>query len=542
MSRLSSSHDILETWTSVAHHSTTYYDSPISNLPPEVLLAIFELVAPSRTREDMYFLLGLTHVCRDWRIWLIAYPQAWTTIFATSQDRRGFVEMCLECSQGQPLEVTVDVNDKLWVPSGCGCKNNGYGKLLPNEQSPCEWHFSFELLAQPSVSERIRVLRITSSSQVHIPSCISESRIEMLRIDFPSLLTHPSISERIPPNYSWSPVLDLNKCRFFRSTFQQLATLIWKDDATDYSRLLFSTPGSLPELKSIAFNGRWQKSLPLSQIKNLTSSTIKSNLYTLTADEFRSFLSNNLSLVSLEVSAVIRGQTDGDPVVLPNLKSLSVDCDPKALSSILQVPAFQHFSTLRVSLENGRDDLYTLRAAGEDVLLCAKSKALKVREDWQHLTGHSKPTIRRVCVYDDRLEVLPSPNNSCTEITALMENAHTVHIGLTYSGGWDSRFWDELKLLGELSVIRFEVSEEMIPYGEPLDPDDDLSDLDLLWDRIADLAEHRFKERRPLRAVERMVVSKDGEIDRLQDVLWRRFFDGKNIKNYLCAEGWRRDR
>lgn len=54
----------------------------------------------------------------------------------------------------------------------------------------------------------------------------------------------------------------------------------------------------------------------------------------------------------------------------------------------------------------------------------------------------------------------------------------------------------------------------------PYDPDEEFCDLDLPWDRIADLAEHRFREDRLLRAVERMVVSKDEEIDRPQDVLW----------------------
>lgn len=527
-------YDVLKKQTTSKVHSTTSYDSPISNLPPEVLITILELVAPSRTREDLYTLLSLTHVCRDWRIWLIGYPQAWTAIFATHRDRRSLVEMCLKNSRDQPLDVTVDINDKLWVPSGCSCKNDGYGKLLPNEVSPCRWHFSFELLAQPTVSERIKQLWINSSSQVLTPPSVSETRMEMLRIDFPSLLTHPSIPERIPSNYLWSPSLDLNKCRFFLSTFRQLTTLVWKDDATDYAHLFFSTPHPLPELKSVVFKGRWQKSLPLSQVNNLTSFTIKSDLYTLTAEEFRSFLLNNLSLVSLEISAVIRGQTEGDPIVLSNLESLIIDSDPKAFSTILQVPAFQRFSALRISLENGRDDLYTLRATGEEASVSAKSKAPKVQEDWHHLTGYVQPTIRHVCVYDERLEVLPSPDHSCTEITALMENADTVDIGLTYSGGWDHRFWDELKLLRELKVIRFEVSEEMSPDGEPRDPDEECTDLDLLWDRIADLAEHRFGEGRPLQVIDRMVVSKDWDVNRLQDVLWGRFFDGRNIKNYLA--------
>ena len=461
-------------------------------------------------------------------MWLIGHPRVWTAIFATHRDRRDFVETCLERSQNQPLEVTVDINDQFWVPGGCSCENDGYGKLLQNEESPCEWHFLFELLAQPTVSERIKVLRINSSSRVVTPPRDLESSFD-LWTHTPRLLTRSSFSESFPSGRSWTPVLDLKQCRFFLSTFQRLTTLVWDDQATNYARLLFSAPRPFPELKSVTFEGYWHQSLSLTQVRNLTSFTIKRYLYTLGAEEFKSFLLNNLSLVSLEVFITIRGQGDGDPVILPNLKSLSIDCDPKALSTILQVPPSQRFSALFISLEHGRDNLYSLHAPGKEVTPFAKARAPKVQEDWQHLIGQPVPSIRHIAMYDKHTDVI-STHNPCSPMTG----AHTLDIGLTYSRGWDNSWiWDKLKLLEELKVIRFEVLGET--NRDLCDLDGEVSsNLDPLWDRIVDLVEHRFRNGQPLHTVQAMVVSRDRDAGQLQDVLWKRPFEDRSVQKYLA--------
>ena len=498
---LFSAHDLLETQKTpeTPSHSTASYDSPIYKVPLEVLIQIFELATLSRTREDRYTLLSLTHVCPGWRIPLVNHPQAWTTIFATHQDRRSFVQACLGRSQDKPLEATVDINEKVWWDrSACSCKNNGFGILLPNEETPCEWHYLFELLAQPSVLGRIQFLRITTSSKPSLtPSIVWKRRLTIPSLE---LFDYPS----------FQPALELKERRFFHSTFPQLTTLVWKDEATELASLLFSASHPLPSgLKSVTFEGRWQPSLPLSRVNNLTSFTIKKYFYVLPAEEFRMFLSNNLSLVLLEVDSRIRGETEGPPVVLSNLKSLSVDCDPEHLSTILRVPAFQNLSTLRISLAAEHDDLYAIRATGGEVSLSAKASELRIQEHWQHLTGYAEPTLRHVSVHDERLERIPFCD-SCAGIATLMVDARVVDIGLTYSIGWDGVLWDKLKLLGELEVIHFEVYEEMHPYEEDLA-------------RIADLVEHRFKNGRPLHAVEIMVVNDDGEVGGLQDASWNPF-------------------
>ena len=53
------------------------------------------------------------------------------------------------------------------------------------------------------------------------------------------------------------------------------------------------------------------------------------------------------------------------------------------------------------------------------------------------------------------------------------------------------------------------------------------------WDRIVELVRVRFETGRPLSAVERMVVSEDGEINRLQDVVWKRFIKCNDIARFL---------
>ena len=74
-----------------------------------------------------------------------------------------------------------------------------------------------------------------------------------------------------------------------------------------------------------------------------------------------------------------------------------------------------------------------------------------------------------------------------------MLDAHTVGIRLTYSVGRYDGFWDELKQLRELKVIRL---------SAPLFLGDDSEVLDnrnLLWNKIANLAEHRVSHFTSLR-------------------------------------------
>lgn len=112
----------------------------------------------------------------------------------------------------------------------------------------------------------------------------------------------------------------------------------------------------------------------------------------------------------------------------------------------------------------------------------------------------------------------------------LMADAHTLDIGLTYLENYC--FQAKLKQLGpQLKTIRFEISEKMNPIkglGDHRLPGDSQ-----VLDRIAKLIEHRFKEGRALSTVERMVVSENEQVNRLQDRVWRQFYDSRKIGEYL---------
>jgi hypothetical protein len=383
----------------------------------------------------------------------------------------------------------VDTGDKSRIPTGCSCNESGSRRLFPNEEMPCEWHFVFESLARPENSRRIQVLNMDSSSTLFVQ------------------------------------VLKFGSCRFFDSPLPQLTTLMWKDDGTRYAYRLLSDP-------SVTLEGR--RSHPLARVNNLTTFTIKNSRWRLNAETFRRFLLNNQSLESLELYINVTGSTDGPPVDLLNLKSLCVDSRLKVLSNVIRVPAFQRLTSLRISLEDELGDLHTIRATGDGISLSAKSWALDVAEDWQHLTGYARPTIHHVRLYDRQPDKYPYCDLS-TMITALMVDAYTLDIGLTYSGCQGDNFWAKLKQLGpQLKTIRFEVSEKMVPFGGLSDPESPWDD-HIILDKIADLVKHRFKEDRPLVTVERMVVSEDERVNWLQDFVWRWFRSGRRIQEYLVS-------
>ena len=102
--------------TPEAGYSTPSYGLPVYRLPVEILLIIFKLATLSRTRQVLYTTVKLAHVCHQWRASLIGYTQAWTSIFATQQDRPSFIKACFRRSQPLPIEITVDVGDKQRSP------------------------------------------------------------------------------------------------------------------------------------------------------------------------------------------------------------------------------------------------------------------------------------------------------------------------------------------------------------------------------------------------------------------------------------------
>jgi len=471
---------------------------PIYNVPVEILIRIFQIIAPPRTRESLYDLSKLTHVCRFWRAALINQPRLWSAIFITQEDRRSFIEACLERSYPVALEVTVEAGRLGRIQLGCTCDKGGRGRLLPNERIPCERHFQFEPLAETKHSSRIRTLDINFDGEW----VRSAGRAR----------------------------LALGSCRFFTSSFPQLLTLIWKNEGTNHADHLFSTPPFVPTLRSLTYVGGW--SGLIAQVNNLTSFVFDSDSrpWGTNSEAFRLFMRNNRSLESLYLKWIdFEGEAKGPPVHLLSLKSLSIGLPVKKLSTIIRVPAFQRLSSLQISSEDA--EMYTISATGDEIAFTAECFIRDFAETWEDLTGYAKPVIRHVRLYDGA-----EPVDHCcsdnTTVVLLMVDAHTLEVGFNYLMGWYASFWEDLKQLGtQLKTIRFEVSGDMEPCPDDGYMDDDW-DSDL-WDSIEDLVKYRFDNGRPFSAIERLVVSESERENRLQAYVWRCFYGSRKIDQYV---------
>ena len=90
---------------------------------------------------------------------------------------------------------------------------------------------------------------------------------------------------------------------------------------------------------------------------------------------------------------------------------------------------------------------------------------------------------------------------------------------------------EDLKELGpQLKTIRFAIPEELEPVNGNFD---DEANGGLLLDRIEEVVRCRFERRRPLSAVERMVVGGSERSNRQQDSNWTYFYNTRQLGQYL---------
>lgn len=467
-------------------------------MPVEILVRIFQLVAPPRIRESLYGLSKLTHVCRFWRTALINQPRVWSAIFITLEDSRSFVEMCVERSYPAALEVTFEAGRIGRMHAGCTCDKEKRGRLMPNEKKPCQWHFQFESLAEVKHSNRIRALDVNFDGE-------------------------------------WAPSAErvrfaLGSCRFFNSSFPQLTTLTWRSEEAGHADHLFAYPPFAPPLNNLTYVGGW--GTLIAQVHNLTTFVFDSDSrpWGTSTEAFRVFMRNNRSLESLHLKWIdFEGEPKGPPVQLQNLKSFSVGLGPpiKKLSSIILIPAFQRLSSLRISSEDA--ETYTITATGDEISLTAECFLRDFAETWEDLTGYAKPVIRHVRLYDGP-EFVDHCCSDNTTVVLLMMDAYAVEVGCNYLMGWYDSFWEDLKQLGpQLKTIRFEVPGDL----EPCPDDGCMHDDEELWDNIEDLAKYRFDQDRPFATIERLVVSESDRDNRLQAYVWRCFYGSRKVCQYV---------
>jgi len=471
--------------------------SPVHKLPVETLLKVFQLVAPPRTRDGLYDLLELSQVCRFWRTALTNQPRVWSSIFATLEDRREIVEMCLERSHPVALDVTVDASERARNHLDCTCDKDKRKRLIPNERNPCGRHFVFESLATP----------------------VHSNRIHTLNIDF-------QLPDDLPP-FRETTGLSLGSCRFFDLSFPQLTSLGWECEGVAHTNHLFSNSPLTPTVRSLTFSGSWDGFF--TQVKNLTSFILKNCEEYISLETFRLFLLNNQSLESLSLDIYpFGGSTKGPPVDLLNLRSFTLLISPGDLSRVIRVPAFQRLSSLQTSYKGvGYSESIRLLATGDGITLLVTSFLRDVPEVWQDLVGYARPTIRhvRLCGYSSR----HSAEGVCFPLLA---DTHTLEVGRGYLMHWYDDFLDDLKQLGpQLKTIRFEVWEEMDPFMEE-GFEDEMYGHELL-DGVEELVKYRSEDGRPFSAVERMVVSESERSNRQQGYVWRCFYDDRQLGQYL---------
>jgi hypothetical protein len=443
----------------------------------------------------MYNLSRLTHVCRFWRMALINQPRMWSTVFITQEDRRSFVDMCLQRSHPAPLSITLNAFEVAPAHPECECDKDHRGRLLPNERTPCEWHFQFEPLAESTHRNRVRALAI----------------------NFDGGRIYETKSKR----------LVLGSCRFFTLSFPTLATLEWENETKENAEYLFSTPPFPPSLRSLTFTGAWSDMVM--QVNNLTSFTFEGDCAGegISVEEVRQFLSNNQSLESLQFKFVdFEGDPEGPPVHLSNLKSLNVGLAYKELSTVIRVPALSRLSFLRISAWSDCFG-YNLCATGESITFSARCLSNEFGEIWECFTGYAKPVIRHVRLEEELRAGGRGDHNNA--FISVLSDAHTLEIGCGYFPFWYDEFMEDLEQLGShLKVIRFAIPEGLFDGGD--DGEDHESSL---LDPIEELVRNRLDNGRPFSAVERMVVGGSERSNRQQDFMWRCFYGSRKLGRYV---------
>jgi hypothetical protein len=409
--------------------------------------------------------------------------------------------MCLKRSGDLPLDVRVVVWDPARNRDGCTCDKDAQGRLLPNGANPCEWHFVFEALAETKYT----------------------SRITALDCDF------EAFHDAVPP--SANTPITLGSCSFFASSFPQLTDLAWNHNYGDrYGQLLQHQ--SFPRiLRSLDFEGPWCDPIP--QIRGLTSLTLHREY---SPEAMRVFLLENQSLesLSLTLSYDHAATSAGPPVKLPKLRFLGLEPEgPESwFPNYLHIPEISSLTSLQVFIIHDKywPRLYVSRATGgSGFTFFLKCEGWAIEKTWETLTGHARPTIRHIYVGDGTTWT----NRGGKYVIPLLD-AHTLEVELiyTHTSGWNyDTFWNRVKQAGpQLKTIRFEVSENMDPLHSRMD-DPDLDNL--VFSGIEGLVKYRFERGRPFAVVERLVVSEDERVNRLQAHAWNSFYNSRGIGRYV---------
>ena len=491
--------------------------SPISKLPPETLVYITGFVLEPRTRESMFEIVKMTHICQYWRSTLISNPHLWSSIFVKN-DHKDFIAACLERSLELPLAVRLDLKYGSYGDyPDCTCiRDNWSSGMRVNVDDPCRYHTTIDPLLDDVHIERIRTLDVNL----------------IMVDDF----------ARSGPNREFKDALD--DSGLFAFPVPTLESLSLHVD----HRLDIETHLELPlglfcwallpptQLRHLTLHGCYGG--PIRAVCNLMSFELAGEVDAMDSIQldrrtFLPFLSGSPSLVSLSLfhcNFPDRAQPSRvTPVKLPKLKFLRLMgiYELPGFSGLIDVPAFKTLSSLRISVRER-----VARSYGADILVHAESndgfKLLydtpdpdEVPSEWRGVMDDADPTL--VFIRFEGRGVKLGGNKENASPLSLFVNAKVLEIGASFAGLRYHDFWKDVEKVGpQLTTLRLEVTEATKP---------------VIAKSVEKLVRERFNKGMPLSKLERMRFEEmSEEAKEKAKELWSEFLAGLNVDQYLVPQ------
>lgn len=473
----------------------------MNQVPIEILLEFLLLSASSSlNRKGMKELLQLAQVCRVWRTALVDCSFAWRAFVISADDNRDFIELFLERSRDQPLQVVVHVSNLVLDHPGCTCLRDG-SEVVHVSAPPCRWHFVYESLVEKKHSSRIHTLKLHFSS-THSSEILCDKRMVRVR---------------------------LRSCEFLRLSLPRLRDLTCIPSTSSILTISFPValipkPASPTSLATL----RLEKCRIDDKIMSTTGLTSLSLEAAIVASEtLRAFLMVNESIQSLTLSVELKGDTAGPPAELPQLKHFELVSrhSHARLHSVVRIRAIQHLASILIMGST------RVHATGNSGFTFVWRSPLRCFSDFLGcIPQDARPTIGKVILYKINTRDSQTAADLMRMLSSFMSDAHTLEVRILCArrlGGDLLR--DVVEALPQLKTIRFEVTEGM-------DASDDGGygrDQQILY-LIENLAKRRFEQGMPFSAIERMVIGSDEDAVEL-DWIWGEFYDSRRIGRYVVS-------
>ena len=493
----------------------------MSKLPPETLIAISEFVANPRSRESMFEIVKMTHICQYWRSTLISCPHLWSSIFVKN-DHKDFVAACLERSRELPLAIFLsskhcherDYPDCTCIPQS----ESSSGKEI-NKKNPCRYHTTINPLLNVDHTQRIRKLDVRLA--IHDSSWNGPDQDFKEALDRLGLFAFP-----VPSLESLSFNAD---------------PMIEADDHAHwvFPRDLFGWATSPPtRLRHLTL--RCCYGGPIQAVRNLTSFELAGveddfDPIELTQRSFLPFISGSPSLVSLTLSHCIFPSlgrlSQVTPVKLPKLKTLRLRdiFQLPGLTGLIEVPALKTLSSLRISTRKEESRwphvvYLQLRAEGDDgfQLFCDVPNNDELTSERLSLIHNADPGPAFVRFEGVDLDAGGSYEMEISHLPLFL-NTTVLEIGASFAHLWYRTFWKDVENIGpQLTTLRLEVIEGISP---------------VVATSVKEFVKARLEKGMPLKKLERMEFdAMSEESEEKAKRLWEEFRAGLDIDQYLIPK------